>query len=92
MRLQVAQETEKYFEKVSEMLEKIGRTLPLFRDYQNLFRNHERLLQVLSEAYLNVLRFCTDVTALFKEAKKRACKPNYSGAYLANANEWCQFR
>lgn len=65
---QMAKEYDDYFHKLIDMLEKIGKALPQFQDYQRIFANHERLLQAISDAYLSVVRFCVDAKVLFKQA------------------------
>lgn len=81
--LQIAQDSTELFEAIVDMLTRVGRTLPQFRDYERLFSNHERLLVTISDAYLIIVTFCTDVKNLFKDAKssktskvslKLACK------------------
>lgn len=68
--LQMAQESEEFFANIVDMLTEIGHALPHLRDYERLFPQHERLLAVISEAYLIVISFCTDVKELFMGAKR----------------------
>lgn len=67
----MAQQTYEFFEKLIDMLLQIGNCLPQFQDYERLFSNHDRLLLRLSDAYLNMVRFCKEVKCLFKTAKGR---------------------
>jgi hypothetical protein len=53
-----------------EMLAQIGDVIPLFRIYERLFGNHERLLIALSQVYFDVLGFCTRVKDFFLQAKQ----------------------
>jgi hypothetical protein len=52
------------------MLAQIGDALPQFRIYEQLFRSHALLTQALSEAYLDILQFCTLVKDFFTKAKR----------------------
>ncbi|KAF1953763.1 hypothetical protein CC80DRAFT_419155 [Byssothecium circinans] len=73
--LHIASEAGKFQEKVVDMLAHIGDAIPRFRIYQALFGRHERLLSALTDAYLDVLRFCTRTKDFFKRAKKSLSKP-----------------
>lgn len=53
-----------------EMLAQIGDVLPRFRIYQTLFTDHERLLVALSNAFLDLLKFCTMTKDFFLGGKK----------------------
>ena len=66
---EIAREFGKYFDKLVEMFARIGDVLPRFRTYERLFSNHERLIQALSVAYLDVITFCTDAKAVFRHGK-----------------------
>ncbi|KAL8992330.1 MAG: hypothetical protein Q9169_007181 [Polycauliona sp. 2 TL-2023] len=64
--LHLAGEFGKYFERIVDMFAGIGDLLPRFRLYENLFPSHERLVQALSVAYVDILTFCTDAKAVFR--------------------------
>lgn len=68
--MQIAGEAGRFQEKIVDMLGQIGDVLPRYRIYEVLYSKHARLLSALSEAYLDVLRFCTQVKSHFKRAKK----------------------
>ncbi|KAI9871159.1 MAG: hypothetical protein M1830_003253, partial [Pleopsidium flavum] len=68
--LQVAQAFEKYFEKLIDMFSRIGDILPRFQVYQSLFPSHERLLQAISIAYLDIIYFCMDAKKTFRKLKR----------------------
>ena len=70
IRYQIAKEFEKYFEKLIDMLTRIGDVLPRCRVYQSLFSSHERLLQAISLAYLDIIYFCMDAKETFRKLKK----------------------
>jgi hypothetical protein len=67
---QLASSFGKYFEKIVNMFERIGDVLPRFRVYQSLFSNHQRLLHALSQAYYDIIYFCTLAKCLFHKGKK----------------------
>lgn len=52
------------------MLAQVGDVLPRFRIYQALFSDHERLLVALSNAFLDLLKFCTTTKDFFLKGKK----------------------
>ena len=52
------------------MLARIGDILPRCRIYESLFYSHERLLQAISVAYLDIIHFCVDAKAIFRRFKK----------------------
>ena len=58
------------------MLAKIGDVIPRFQIYERLFPSHLhlRLTQALSNAYLDVLRFCFVVKRAFRKATWNAGK------------------
>ncbi|MCJ1457100.1 hypothetical protein MMC28_007466 [Mycoblastus sanguinarius] len=68
--LHVAREFGKYFERIVEMLARIGDVLPRFRVYENLFPSHERLVQALSFAYVDIIVFCTKSKAVFRHGRR----------------------
>lgn len=68
--MQIAGEFGKYFEKLVEMFTRIGDVLPRFRVYERLFFNHERLVQSLSLAYVDVISFCSKCKAVFRHGQR----------------------
>lgn len=54
----IAQSFEKYFRKLIDMFVRIEDVLSRCQVYQNLFPTNRRLLQVISIAYIDVIRFC----------------------------------
>lgn len=70
MRLQIAREYNKYFERLIAMLGQIGDILPRFRDYEQLFPSHRRLLYCISDAYLDIITFCEKAKSIFKKNQK----------------------
>lgn len=65
--LHLAREFGKYFEKLVEMFARIGDVLPRFRVYEKLFPGHEQLVQSLSIVYVDIIKFCTDAKAIFRQ-------------------------
>lgn len=51
------------------MFARIGDVLPRFLVYEKLFPNHERLIHALSEAYVDVIVFCSDAKAVFRRGR-----------------------
>ena len=68
--MQIAQAFQNYFEKFLDMFERIGDILPRCYTYQHLFPHHERLLQAISAAYLDIIYFCVDAKKTFRKLKK----------------------
>ena len=48
------------------MFGRIGDVLPRFNIYERLFSDHERLLETLSVAYLDIISFCQDAKSTFR--------------------------
>jgi hypothetical protein len=53
-----------------DMFTRIGDVLPRCRVYHSLFPSHERLLQAISIAYLDIIHFCIDAKTTFRKLKK----------------------
>ena len=69
-RYQIAKTFEKYFKKLIDMFTRIGDILPRCQVYHSLFPSHERLLQAISIAYLDIIHFCMDAKTTFRKLKK----------------------
>jgi hypothetical protein len=69
--LHIAREAGKFQEKLVDMFASIGDALPRFHIYQIIFRNHERLLGAISDAYLDVIQFCVKAKEFFSSARGR---------------------
>jgi len=52
------------------MLVEIGELIPRFQIYEKLFPSHLRLTRALSNAYLDVITFCTFVKGYFHQRRK----------------------
>lgn len=68
--LHLAREFGKYFDKLVEMFARIGDVLPRFRVYEKLFPGHEQLVQSLSIVYVDIIKFCTDAKAIFRQGRR----------------------
>ena len=52
------------------MFEQIGDVIPRFQLYEQMFSASPRLLQSLSNAYLDILNFCTSAKNAFQKARQ----------------------
>jgi hypothetical protein len=68
------------------MFTRIGDILPRCQVYQSLFPNHERLLQAISMAYLDVIEFCMDAKATFRKLKVSTTSKTYMSAWVAQTD------
>ena len=74
----IAQSFEKYFQKLIDMLERIGDVLPKCQVYHNLFSTNERLLQTISVAYVDIIHFCWTAKKAFRKMKKSTTSMTFS--------------
>lgn len=56
------------------MFARIGDVLPRFKTYERLFSKHERLIQALSMAYLDIITFCIDAKDIFRGGQQSSSK------------------
>ena len=68
------------------MFNQIGNLLPQLRDYQKLFESHERLALAITASYVDILEFCADAKAVFRNARDGSSKNIPAGANGANTN------
>ena len=52
------------------MFSRISDLLPRLRIYEQLFPNHDSLVQSISCVYFDVLTFCSDAKKMFRRAKR----------------------
>ena len=52
------------------MFNRIGDLLPRLRIYEGLFASRERLVQLLSALYFDILQFCSEAKTMFRRAKR----------------------
>lgn len=60
------------------MFARIGDVLPRFLIYERLFLNHERLIEALSVAYLDIITFCCDAKAVFRRGQRSSSRSQLS--------------
>ena len=73
--LQLSRASKDYHEKVTLMFARVGEALPRLRSCESLFPNDLALRNSISDAYVTVIEFCTDIKGLFKSQRKfRAAK------------------
>ena len=65
--LRLAEEAGKFFDKVLEMFNRIADVLPRLQVYERLFANHDRLLDMIFTAYLDILNFCIDAKGTLRK-------------------------
>ena len=58
-----------------DMFEQIGDVIPRFQLYEQMFSASPRLLQSLSNAYLDIIKFCTSAKNAFQKARKSGSFP-----------------
>ena len=68
--MQLARECGKYFEKLADMFNDISEVLPRLRIYEQLFSNHEKLLQTIALIYHDILQFCQDAKSVLRRGKR----------------------
>jgi hypothetical protein len=83
----MARSVGKYFDKIVDMFRQIGDALPRLRVYEKLFPNHERLLAILADVYLDIIIFCVDAKALFGKAKRSSVTWTFTWRGLSNGLE-----
>lgn len=69
------------------MFEQIGDVLPRFQAYETLFSSSPRLVQSLSNAYLEIFKFCTSAKAAFRKARKSSSPP-WTLSLGASLTDW----
>ncbi|KAF2097104.1 hypothetical protein NA57DRAFT_77359 [Rhizodiscina lignyota] len=73
--LQLAQSYGKYYDKLLDMFARIGEVLPRYAMFERLFAEHERVLAALSNAYLDILKFCNEAKKMFLTLPKKSAIP-----------------
>ena len=90
--MKMSSQFQKYFTVLIDMFEQIGDVVPRFQAYETLFSLNPRLMQFLSNAYLDIFKFCISAKAAFGKARKssspslivftRASLTNYQSAVI----------
>lgn len=73
--LTIASAYEKYFEQLTTMFGKIGRSLPILKEYGELFKEDLQLFNHLTNAYYVILNFCIEVKEDFNTQQISMAKP-----------------
>ena len=60
-----------------DMFDRIGDVLPRFRVYERLFASHTRLIQAISQAYLDIVAFCSRCKAAFRKGQRFICMTGF---------------
>ncbi|KAF1850123.1 uncharacterized protein K460DRAFT_269511 [Cucurbitaria berberidis CBS 394.84] len=89
--LHIAGQAGKFQEELVGMLAQIGDVLPRFLIYQKLFGKHERLLHALSNAYLDILKFCVFTKDFFLHAKRSMSKSALRSAWKPFRKEFEEY-
>lgn len=61
------------------MIIKVGNVLPRLHVYESLFPNHERLVQVLSLIYCDLLVFCNEAKKVLRKPKRSMLSITFNG-------------
>ena len=64
LKKKIAHEYNKYFDKLAQMLARIGDVLPRFRNYERLFPNHQQLLHSISGTPVRNCNLCPNRESL----------------------------
>ena len=67
----MAQEYNKYYSKLLDMLGRIGDVLPRYCTYSSMFSKHTPLQNALSSAYLHIITFLMDSKKIFSKSTFR---------------------
>ena len=68
------------------MFARIGDVLPRFRTYERLFSNHDRLVEALSMAYLDIITFCINAKAVFRRGQRSSSKSSLIFDFVPRSN------
>lgn len=72
--LQLAQKFNKIFDRIVEILERIGYILPRFRDYERVFGRHSRVIAALTTAYMDIVTFCGEIKSFIRSIQRSRIK------------------
>ncbi|RFU34097.1 hypothetical protein B7463_g2206, partial [Scytalidium lignicola] len=62
------------FDRIVEVLERIGYVVPRFRDYERIFGTHLRIISALSTVYLDIITLCTEIKGFIRSIAKSRIK------------------
>jgi hypothetical protein len=72
--LHLATNFNKIFDRVVDVLERIGYVLPRFRDYERVFGSHPRVIRALSAAYLDIISLCSEINPFIRSIQNSRIK------------------
>lgn len=74
--LVLAEKYDKYYNRIVDILERIGDLLPRFRDYGRIFdsKKYPRLSQALSETYLDIINICMEFREILQSQTRVSLK------------------
>ncbi|KAF8466326.1 hypothetical protein BDZ91DRAFT_763146 [Kalaharituber pfeilii] len=66
--LLTAQNFVRYFSALTELLEKLGKLCPIFKEFRDLWPHYEGLQDAVFEYYAQTVNFCTDALAFLRKS------------------------
>ncbi|KAF8460122.1 hypothetical protein BDZ91DRAFT_799224 [Kalaharituber pfeilii] len=63
-----AQNFVRYFSALTELLEKLGKLCPIFKEFRDLWPHYEGLQDAVFEYYAQMVNFCTDALAFLRKS------------------------
>jgi hypothetical protein len=72
--LQLAQKFNTIFDRIVEIISRIGYVLPRFRDYERVFGRQPRVLIALSTAYLDIITLCGEIKGFIRSIQRSRIK------------------
>ncbi|KAF8453195.1 hypothetical protein BDZ91DRAFT_768259 [Kalaharituber pfeilii] len=66
--LLTAQNFVRYFSALTELLEKLGKLCPIFKEFRDLWPHYEDLQDAVFEYYAQTVNFCTDALAFLRKS------------------------
>jgi hypothetical protein len=72
--LLLAQKSNKIFDRIVDILERIGYVLSRFRDYERVFATYPRIIRALSAAYVDIISLCSEIKTFIRSIQKSRVK------------------
>ncbi|KAF8460055.1 hypothetical protein BDZ91DRAFT_766560 [Kalaharituber pfeilii] len=66
---QTAQNFVRYFSALTELLEKLGKLCPIFKEFRDLWPHYEGLQDAVFEYYAQTVNFCTNALAFLRKSR-----------------------
>lgn len=70
----IASSAKSFIDGLLNCFEKIGRALPLLRDYEGLFGNDLLITNLLGDSYVEILRFCSKAKHSLAKGRPTSCE------------------